>query len=630
MARLLADSPEGAKAIPFALGKLRALRAQGFSQITQHYEVLGFRVRVTINGADEYIEVRGNSWDYLVLPASIPHPEGVTTKDGKPIDPEAAMALTGSDKGLRRDEHSELLSAPHDWISSDSELALSYNHGHGFRYALGGGAEAYTGEKAIYRTGKRIKTAEGVKGAAVFRATRADGAKVQRTIYTSYVFGDLGATGLRVFYLDESDKREDGSFGEVEFASWNAPAGTVIAQPSFFDGQGWKMVTVLDTVTATGAPPDVVYTFTRPRFIVRATITVGDDDLEASFSMAPLGETEDVPTNTVNEKLYGTGDSFYYFGNPKTISSYQTYGYTGRGTRYSQTTGYEELGYSRTTTSSRQSRFIGLDIAANGTELMVERVTDAQSRTYAEETAKFDATGTGSDYELPSGFWTVALGTSSTYQRTYTRGEQNSLTVSLTINKTPVFEVVLSESSTASSRNWSSTYSGSWILDVARPPPEPPDTYSESVAETSSRRMYSLRDLDARNQAVAAVVGTYMTPFNSFILRPLKLDLVAKCHGETATKTVFDGSVYDAPVGASGDRFIHRAIASRRPGEFVICFSPESLKNPTFSDHLAATGAVVREPLFALRRKGKTITPGPDKFTLDREPGFRFDPVHIL
>ena len=87
MARLLADSPEGAKAIPFALGKLRALRAQGFSQITQHYEVLGFRVRVTINGADEYIEVRGNSWDYLVLPASIAHPECVTTKDGSPSTP---------------------------------------------------------------------------------------------------------------------------------------------------------------------------------------------------------------------------------------------------------------------------------------------------------------------------------------------------------------------------------------------------------------------------------------------------------------------------------------------------------------------------------------------------------------
>ena len=64
MARLLADSPEGAKAIPFALGKLRALRAQGFSQITQRYEVMGFQVRVTINGADEFIEVRGGTAGY--------------------------------------------------------------------------------------------------------------------------------------------------------------------------------------------------------------------------------------------------------------------------------------------------------------------------------------------------------------------------------------------------------------------------------------------------------------------------------------------------------------------------------------------------------------------------------------
>ena len=50
----------------------------------------------------------------------------------------------------------------------------------------------------------------------------------------------------------------------------------------------------------------------------------------------------------------------------------------------------------------------------------------------------------------------------------------------------------------------------------------------------------------------------------------------------------------------------------------------------TFYDELALTGTPDREPLIAMRRKGKVITPGPDKFTLGDEAGFRLDPVHLL
>jgi len=67
----------------------------------------------------------------------------------------------------------------------------------------------------------------------------------------------------------------------------------------------------------------------------------------------------------------------------------------------------------------------------------------------------------------------------------------------------------------------------------------------------------------------------------------------------------------------------------------VICFSPAGAahQHPPMSalyDRLAETGTPDRNPLLAIRRKGKTITPGPDKFTLGEEAGFRLDPVHLL
>jgi hypothetical protein len=67
----------------------------------------------------------------------------------------------------------------------------------------------------------------------------------------------------------------------------------------------------------------------------------------------------------------------------------------------------------------------------------------------------------------------------------------------------------------------------------------------------------------------------------------------------------------------------------------VICLSPEqgAHQEPAdteFFDHLALTGAPDRAPLLVMRRKGKTIAPGPDKFSIGEEPGFRLDPVHLL
>ncbi|PTT37390.1 hypothetical protein DBR23_17655 [Acidovorax sp. HMWF018] len=637
MPRLLVNSVEGAKLIPFAKGKLRALRAAGHTNITQRYDVQGQRVRVTINGAEEIIEITGSVWDYLVWPTSTAHPAGVTVKDGAEVPAVASMSLTASEKGLRRHEHSKLLSAPHDWVSKDRKTVLSYDHGHGFRYALNGAYEVYTGARGVYRKGVKIQTEFGVKGAAVFQGTRSDGSSVRRVVYAAYFFDDIGAIELRLFYLDEANRDEAGAPTNVEIARWTAPANTVIAQPTFFDGLGQKAITVLETY----AEDSSVISFMRPRYVVRCTLSLNPaGEIVAAFSTAPLAETPDEPTQTQNEQLFGSGGSSYFYGNPKTLSGYTTYGYTALGYPYVATTGYEELGYSRTTTRSKQVRFIGLDLDVDGDELLFERVTKTRAQSYSEEAATFASSSSGTDYTHPDGYNVVAISESYTYHQTRRLGGDDSVEVSFTVNGTVLFTTETSASTSGTLVTRDRAYSGSWVPGVVPRPPDPPTTVDTSTYNTVQRRALSLRDADARNEALALVVGEYPTPFNGTDLRPLKVVLHARCHGQQFSKTVFDGAVYTAPNGVGTDMFVYRAIASRRPDEYVICFSPDDVPHADplpedpdalkFFNHLALTGAVDRNPLFALRRKDEVISPAPDKFSLDAEPGFRLDPIHVL
>ena len=58
---LLLGGAEEAKLLPWARGRVRALRAAGFRHITQRYEILGLLVRVTIAEDDAWIEIKGGS-----------------------------------------------------------------------------------------------------------------------------------------------------------------------------------------------------------------------------------------------------------------------------------------------------------------------------------------------------------------------------------------------------------------------------------------------------------------------------------------------------------------------------------------------------------------------------------------
>lgn len=630
---LLLDSAEAGQALPFARGRVVALRAAGFQYVTQRYELLGLQVRVTLQGEDAYIEIRGGRWDYLVWPTSLEHPKGVILKEGKAVEPLAALTLTGSDKGLRRKENVDLVAGPHDWISADHKTVLTYDHGHGFRYALQGAYEAPQPKAEICRAGARIRVAHGVRGCALFKGERPGGGAVEHLVYAAYEFhpDDAGDTVVVLYRVDPRDKDDAGVAAEAEFARWQAPTDLVLAQPMFFDGTGQRCVAVLETVTTSGSPPDEVVNFGAPRYALRGTLTLDNSgQLQAQFELQPLATTPSEDVKTVNEQRHNPADAFFTWGSLANDFYDYTDQWPNPDTRVTHMRS-SSSGYSRTTTTQRTARLVGLDMAPDGTELLIERITDSYAQTYREETEALGHDDTMLFNTDPEDRSVVLYSGSSFYTDVRRDGGVSKVTQRFLVNGALLhaLEAMEESSDLTETRSWTLAYGL-----TEHPPSPPPATLVTTSSASTARRTFSLRDIDARWQALAAVIGVHPQPFDG-ALRDYTVSLHGQAQGQQFDRVIFDGQVHDAPPGATLDRMRYRCIASRRPDEFVICLSPEqgSHQEPAdteFFDHLALTGAPDRAPLLVMRRKGKTIAPGPDKFSIGEEPGFRLDPVHLL
>lgn len=635
---LLLGGAEEAKLLPWARGRLRALRAAGFRHITQRYEILGLLVRVTIAEDDAWIEIKGGSWEYLTWPTSLEHGMGVDKNEqGEEISPLCALTLNASDKGLRRKENVDLLAGPHDWISDDHKDVLTYDHGNGFRYAISGAQNATSGAKAeIFRNGTRIKVAHEVCGCAIFKASLPQGGTAKSMVHASYEEGGgetYGDQQVVLYRVDPKEKDDSGVSHSEEFARWAVPAGPelTITQPIFFDGKGQRCITMLETVTREPVGGGVAIRLGAPRYALRGTLSRNSDgSLHAEFELSLLATTPDQPLERVNVQRHNPVDPYYYYGSLDTDFSESDAGRLDDYTTFSSSN-YGGSGYSRTTTTERTVQIIGLDMAPDGTELLLERVRSSESITYLEEVERrqFYSTQYINDEVFPI---IEHYSGNRSFSNVYSAGGTSKVTETITVNGTPLFSLELSNDLTdvTQTRQWSQSYSEA--LPVPDPPPA---TLTTTRTETTRRRTLSIRDIDARWESLATVVGEYEQPFNGTELRPYSVRLHARCQGQEFDRVIFAGQVLLPPLGMSLDQMLYRSIAVRRPKEFVICFSPSGAahQHPPMSalyDRLAETGTPDRNPLLAIRRKGKTISPGPDKFTLGEEAGFRLDPVHLL
>jgi hypothetical protein len=635
---LLLGGAEEAKLLPWARGRLRALRAAGFRHITQRYEILGLLVRVTIAEDDAWIEIKGGSWEYLTWPTSLEHGMGVDKNEqGEEISPLCALTLNASDKGLRRKENVDLLAGPHDWISDDHKDVLTYDHGNGFRYAISGAQNATSGAKAeIFRNGTRIKVAHEVCGCAIFKASLPQGGTAKSMVHASYEEGGgetYGDQQVVLYRVDPKDKDDASVSRSEEFARWAVPAGPelTITQPIFFDGKGQRCITMLETVTREPVGGGVAIRLGAPRYALRGTLSRNSDgSLHAEFELSLLATTPDQPLERVNVQRHNPSDQNYFRGSTATDFSESENYRIDEFTTFSSLNGGAS-GYSRTTMTERQVEILGLDLAPDGTELLVERVRSSESISYIGEVERTQFQYTHYINDKVSPIVEHFTGSAS-YSNAYSTGATSRVTQSITVNGNVLLSLDLSADSTdlTETRQWSHSYSEAFPV-----PDPPPVTVTTTRTETTRRRTLSIRDIDARWESLATVVGEYEQPFNGTELRPYSVRLHARCQGQEFDRVIFAGQVLLPPPGMSLDQMLYRSIAVRRPKEFVICFSPAGAahQHPPMSalyDRLAETGTPDRNPLLVIRRKDKTITPGPDKFTLGEEAGFRLDPVHLL
>lgn len=634
---LLLGGAEEAKLLPFARGRVRTLRAAGLRHITQRYELLDMLVRVTIAGDDAWIEIQGGRWDYLVWPTSLDHGLGVHQKNGQEISPLCAMTLNASDKGLRRKENVDLQAGPHDWISDDHKDVLTYDHGNGFRYAVTGAQHVGGGAKAeIFRNGARIKVARELSGCAIFKASLPQGSTAKYLVHAAYEAGASGTIEdqqVVLYRVDPKIKDDDGLAHAEEFARWEVPADMELAitQPIFFDGTGTHCITMLETLTREVVGGVEVFSFGKPRYALRGTLARdGNGDLGAQFELGLLVSTPDEPFTSVNEQRHNPADSSYFPGSLANdfhdaenypIDEFNTFARSNS----------SSSGYSRTRTTERVVHILGLDMAPDGTELLVERVRFSESLSYAEEVEKSQFQYT--HYYNGGVFPAVEHYTGSgSFSNVYSAGSTSKTTETITVNGQALMSLELASdfNDVTRTRQWAYSYSQAYPA-----PNPPPATVSTTESSSSSRQTVSLRDIDGRWNALVAVTAQYTQPFNGTDLVPYSVRVQARCQDDLFGRDIFTGQVRLPPPSMSTDTMHYRSIAVRRPGEFVICCSPAGAvhREPplsTFYDELALTGTPDREPLIAMRRKGKVITPGPDKFTLGDEAGFRLDPVHLL
>ena len=271
---------------------------------------------------------------------------------------------------------------------------------------------------------------------------------------------------------------------------------------------------------------------------------------------------------------------------------------------------------------------VGLDLAPNGAELLIERITDTYAQTYQEENEQNASSATLLYNQFPDEPARVLYAGSGAFANTQRQGGVSRVTQRFVVNGATLYEIQTAESSNNTTRNSSWSYQYSL---TPNPPSPPPATVTTTSSQSSVQRTFALRDLDARWQALGAVVGSHPQPFDGS-LRPYTVTLHAQSQGQQFDRVIFDGQVVTPPAGATQDRMGYRAIAARRPDEFVISLSPETTShqdpaNTPFLDHLALTGAPDRALLIALRRKDKAIQPGPDKFSIGEEPGLSL--IHI-
>ena len=608
--------------LPFARSCITKLKKLGLPYADQSFEIGGASIKVRIEPGHEYIRIEGGTKDYLVWPTSKVHRTGSTKRRSTVTITQKSLSVAGGpDEDVGR----------HDWIGSNGKDRITFDNGAVLRYHIDQSAAQQDGSKWMRINGKKRTTEWGVKGAAMFN---------KRPIYASYVRHAESLLPIRLVLY------ELGGVGEpdVEIARYSVPAeasstratGQIISQPTFFSGDGKKLITVLETIVVENLGfADYYFTPTRPYYIVRGSLNVDPEGNETfSFDTTEYATPEDK-----DNSIERSGVTSVAFSDPFNKFQYWNYHMTqdmspginpfyGTG-RPAQDGIYVKDSHVRNTTTSR-SRVVGADLTVDGEELVVTYTSWVGSESDTSGLI-IEPRDTWLHKFYPETYdnfaydvWITVSGGDCSGGSTHKGSLGSSVTYS--INGDPLL-VVSTDITTSTSTQTVHTATNSRG-----------ERYPYIVTtSTNTPRMIndvSVREIDARIKGIAVVVGSFnpLIPDNT----PYTSKLTVKIDGDTHEKQVFSGTLGgDSPPTIHDAYHNYRVFASRREGEYLVCFSPADTKHTDspvavdYLDSLASHGTVDRTPLIAAKKEGKVVNVDVAVFKLGDEADFRFDPVDI-
>lgn len=282
--------------------------------------------------------------------------------------------------------------------------------------------------------------------------------------------------------------------------------------------------------------------------------------------------------------------------------------------------------------TTKTYKFLGIDMTADGEELIVEQEQDRTQNTTRSFDAKTESAGTPK-------YWDDILFQNHIIMKTV-RIEQRSgalvIKTSLLVNNAPFYtatttltDVIIVETNTILS---DIDYGGSGQNTATNPPPATSTTFINNLIDLS------IRDMDPRYKAVAVVEGLRhagIPPDEGVTAFPYMARMVLKFDGREYSKEFYNGVVHAQPLYSIDHFSAYRVFASRRPGEFVASFSPSTATHGAvgmegeYLSQMIKWGDPDFDTLFVLHRKGVEMIPN-SKFKIGGGERFRLDPVNTL
>ena len=674
--------------LAFARSCVKRLRAAGIAYGAQKVIMPdGAAVRVRIAPGHDYISIEANSpMDYSVWPTNQQSLQGVIEKGVPPdtvsISPLAKLSLKPI---IKIKENTPAVTGKHDWVDDKHSKVITYDHGEEFRYRNDRGGIHNLGYQGIYMGGVKVDTEYSVKGAAVFKYSYIDsenktitGSKIIYAAYNLHQdsnFNIVGPNVMSLMYLGPPDAA--GARASIEFARYTVPTptyipgtpGQIISQPTYFSGIGDKLVTALTTIVTTNLGGNLFYDPVNPRYIVNGTVSIDSQGvLSATFSEVariPSESYSNRATTSVSppqspgygRSTWGNAAFPYYSVDPPEVP-YEPPLYEARPTSGGLVRNYTYSSSEKT--ESRVITFFGVDMTPSGAVMTIERAGYTEATSTSLQTRKSDHSWAMSwrYVNLTWYFRWSFITTVTTETDTFTGGTATydaflSDGVEIfRIDKTSVVNYSSGVTTSGQTANYTHTGSEENADLVASIAYVPISGSGSTVTTTANNYFISIRDIDFRLPAVAYTQTKYNPAAASHQSKPItmKLRIDTGIIGVgNKEKTIFTGNILPQnqyPQYMNSDYYMYKVFASKRPKEFVACFSPTTVShagntaNNSFEmlNFLATNSATDRAPLFVVLKNGALVTDLPEKFSLGKAPvpppivplALRIDPIHLL